>query len=64
MNLPTQRTNHSGEFYTVLLSIMPDNKERLRWLRDNGQKLSAEGSGARAHTLFCQNKEPALNDGI
>ncbi len=59
----TAHRNHSGEFYTVLLSIMPDNKERLRWLRDNGQKLSAEGSGAIVYPPV-ENKEPALNDGI
>lgn len=41
----TKHRNHSGEYYKTLLSIMPDNKQRLRWLRDNGGKLTTEASG-------------------
>ena len=36
----TKHRNHSREYYSTLLPIMPDNKERLRWLRDNGHKLT------------------------
>jgi predicted metal-dependent hydrolase len=41
----TKHRNHSGEYYKTLLSIMPDSKQRLRWLRDNGGKLTTEASG-------------------
>ena len=40
----TKHRNHSGEFYGTLLAINPDNKQKLRWLRDNGAKLNAESS--------------------
>jgi len=41
----TKHRNHSKEFYGTLLAVMPDNKKRLRWLRDNGSKLSTENAG-------------------
>lgn len=41
----TKHRNHSREYYNTLLAIMPDNKQRLRWLRDNGGKLTTEASG-------------------
>ena len=40
----TKHRNHSREFYDTLLGIMPDNKQKLKWLRDNGGKLSAQSS--------------------
>ncbi|MDE1866015.1 MAG: DUF45 domain-containing protein [Candidatus Micrarchaeota archaeon] len=41
----TKHRNHSKAYYNYLLAIMPDNRERLRWLRDNGHKLTSEASG-------------------
>jgi predicted metal-dependent hydrolase len=38
----TKHRNHSKEFHDTLAGIMPDNKEKLRWLRDNGRKLNTE----------------------
>lgn len=32
--------NHSREFWEMVGSVMPDYRERKRWLRDNGQMLS------------------------
>jgi len=41
----TKHRNHSREYYNTLLSIMPDNRKRLRWLRDNGHRLTTEAAG-------------------
>ena len=41
----TKHRNHSREFYNTLLAVMPDNRKRLRWLRDNGSKLNSQSSG-------------------
>ncbi len=41
----TKHRNHSKAYYGDLLAIMPDNKQRLRWLRDNGHRLTSEASG-------------------
>ena len=32
--------NHSKEFWNQVERIMPDYKQRLRWLKENGQKLT------------------------
>ena len=32
--------NHSKEFWNQVEHIMPDYKQRLRWLKENGQKLT------------------------
>jgi hypothetical protein len=39
----TKHRNHSKAFYDLLLGIMPDYKERLRWLRENADKLRPGG---------------------
>lgn len=41
----TKHRDHSRDYYNTLLAVMPDNRERLRWLRDNGQRLTSEASG-------------------
>jgi|GEM_PF-7110094 predicted metal-dependent hydrolase len=41
----TKHRNHSKAYYSTLLSVMPDNKERLRWLRDNGHRLTSAAAG-------------------
>jgi hypothetical protein len=33
-------SNHSKEFWNQVEHIMPDYKQRLRWLKENGQKLT------------------------
>jgi hypothetical protein len=35
-----QVNNHSKEFWNQVGCIMPDYKKRLRWLKENGQKLT------------------------
>ncbi len=45
----TKHRNHSREYYNTLLSIMPNNRERLRWLRDNGHRLTSDASGTLAY---------------
>jgi hypothetical protein len=44
----TKHRNHSSDFYGTLLAIMPDNKERLKWLRDNGATLKSENAVPQA----------------
>jgi predicted metal-dependent hydrolase len=46
----TKHRNHSKAYYADLLAIMPDNKKRLRWLRDNGHRLTSEASGTLRYT--------------
>lgn len=38
----TKHRNHSRAFYDTLLAIMPENKQKLRWLRDNGANLNTQ----------------------
>jgi predicted metal-dependent hydrolase len=38
----TKHRNHSKEFHNTVHAIMPDNKQKLRWLRDNGAKLGVQ----------------------
>ena len=32
--------NHSKEFWKQVERIMPDYKQRLKWLKENGRKLT------------------------
>ena len=32
--------NHSMEFWSVIETIMPDYRQRMKWLEENGVKLS------------------------
>jgi predicted metal-dependent hydrolase len=41
----TKHRNHSREFYSTLLAAMPDNRQKLRWLRENGHRMTTEQSG-------------------
>ena len=36
--------NHSKEFWTLVESLMPDYKERRKWLRENGKNLTLDAS--------------------
>ena len=42
----TKHRNHSKAFYNSLLKAMPDYKERRRWLKQNGNLLSADSPAA------------------
>ena len=54
----TKHRNHSSDYYSTLLPIMPDSRERLRWLRDNGHRLTADTAG----TLHYQVKTEERKD--
>ncbi len=41
----TKHRNHSREFHDTLSAIMPDNKQKLKWLRDNGASLNTNSTG-------------------
>lgn len=62
----TKHRNHSREYYNTLLSIMPDNRQRLRWLRDNGGRLTTEASGTIPYPTLGIKEErketPSLED--
>ena len=36
--------NHSKEFWALVESLMPDYKERRKWLRENGKNLTLDAS--------------------
>ena len=36
-----KQPNHSAKFYAEVLRVLPDYKERQKWLRQNGELLMA-----------------------
>jgi predicted metal-dependent hydrolase len=34
--------NHSSQYWQIVKQIMPDYKERLNWLHENGHRLSLD----------------------
>jgi predicted metal-dependent hydrolase len=62
----TKHRNHSKDYYDTLLAIMPDNRKRLRWLRDNGHRLTSEAAGTLVYgePVKTERKEEPSFEGV